>query len=93
MIIFINIRPEVALILPITSNDEIVFVRQYRHGAGEILLELPAGTFNPKEESPQAAAIRELKEETGYITDNVIQLATLYDNPVKDTNKITLFPS
>ena len=91
MIIFINIRPEVALILPITSNDEIVFVRQYRHGAGEILLELPAGTFNPKEESPQAAAIRELKEETGYITDNVIQLATLYDNPVKDTNKITLF--
>lgn len=88
---FINIRPEVALILPITSNDEIVFVRQYRHGAGEILLELPAGTFNPKEESPQAAAIRELKEETGYITDNVIQLATLYDNPVKDTNKITLF--
>ena len=88
---FINIRPEVALILPITSNDEIVFVRQYRHGAGEILLELPAGTFNPKEESPQAAAIRELKEETGYITDNVIQLAILYDNPVKDTNKITLF--
>ena len=88
---FVNIRPEVALILPITSNDEIVFVRQYRHGAGEILLELPAGTFNPKEESPQAAAIRELKEETGYIPDNVIQLATLYDNPVKDTNKITLF--
>lgn len=88
---FINIRPEVALILPITSNNEIVFVRQYRHGAGEILLELPAGTFNPNEESPQAAAIRELKEETGYITDNVIQLATLYDNPVKDTNKITLF--
>ncbi len=66
-------------------------MRQYRHGAGEILLELPAGTFNTKEESPQAAAIRELKEETGYITDNVIQLAILYDNPVKDTNKITLF--
>lgn len=88
---FINIRPEVALILPITSNHEIVFVRQYRHGVGEILLELPAGTFNPKEESPQAAAIRELKEETGYITNKVIQLATLYDNPVKDTNKITLF--
>ena len=80
---FISIRPEVALILPITTNNEIVFVRQYRHGAGEILLELPAGTFIPKEESPQAAAIRELKEETGYITDNVIQLAILYDNPVK----------
>jgi 8-oxo-dGTP pyrophosphatase MutT (NUDIX family) len=88
---FINIRPEVVLILPITSNDEIVFVCQYRHGAGEILLELPADTFNPNEESPKTAAIRELKEETGYIADTVIQLGTLYDNPVKDTNKITLF--
>ncbi len=88
---FVSIRPEVALILPITSNEEIVLVRQYRHGAGEILLELPAGTFNPNQESPQAAAIRELREETGYITDTVTYLATLYDNPVKDTNKITLF--
>lgn len=88
---FVTIRPEVALILPVTSNQEIIFVRQYRHGAGEILLELPAGTFNPDEESPQAAAIRELQEETGYITDTVISLGILYDNPVKDTNKINLF--
>lgn len=88
---FINIRPEVALILPITSNQEIILVRQYRHGAGKILLELPAGTFNPNQESPQAAAIRELQEETGYTNDTVTYLATLYDNPVKDTNKINLF--
>lgn len=88
---FVTIRPEVALILPVTSNQELVLVRQYRHGAGEILLELPAGTFNADEENPQAAAIRELQEETGYITDKVTYLATLYDNPVKDTNKINLF--
>ena len=88
---FVTVRPEVALILPVTSSQEIILVRQYRHGAGEILLELPAGTFNPDEESPQAAAIRELKEETGYITDTVTQLGILYDNPVKDTNKINLF--
>lgn len=88
---FVTIRPEVALILPVTSNQEIILVRQYRHGAGEILLELPAGAFNPDEESPQLAAIRELKEETGYIADTVTQLGILYDNPVKDTNKINLF--
>jgi len=88
---FLTIRPEVTLILPITSKQEIIFVRQYRHGAGEILLELPAGTFNPDEESPQAAAIRELKEETGYSTEQVIPLSIIYDNPVKDTNKIHLF--
>ncbi len=88
---FLTVRPEVALIFPITSNQEIVLVRQYRHGAGEVLLELPAGTFNPDEESPQAAAIRELKEETGYITEKITPLSVLYDNPVKDTNKIHLF--
>lgn len=88
---FVIVRPEVAVILPVTSNQEIILVRQYRHGAGEILLELPANTFNPNQESPQAVAIRELKEETGYIADKVTQLATLYDNLVKDTNKINLF--
>ncbi len=88
---FLTIRPEVALILPITSNQEIILVRQYRHGAGEILLELPAGTFNPEQEIPQAAAIRELKEETGYITEQITPLSIIYDNPVKDTNKIHLF--
>lgn len=88
---FVIIRPDIALILPVTSQKEIVFVRQYRHGVGEILLELPAGGFNPYEESGLAAAARELEEETGYIADNLISLATLYDNPVKDTNKIHLF--
>ncbi|OKH24359.1 NUDIX hydrolase [Chroogloeocystis siderophila] len=88
---FINIRLDVALILPITSNQEIIFVRQYRHGAGEILLELPAGTFDTQLEDPQVAALRELKEETGYIAKTTIPLGILYDNPVKDSNKIYLF--
>ncbi len=88
---FVIIKPDVALILPITTNQEIVFVRQYRHGVGEILLELPAGTFDPTKESPEIAAIRELKEETGYTVSKITKLATLYDNPVKDTNKLHLF--
>lgn len=88
---FLTIRPEVALILPITSSQEIVLVHQYRHGAGELLLELPAGTFDPKQEKPQTAAMRELKEETGYFTEEVTPLLILYDNPVKNTNKIHLF--
>ncbi|PIG93141.1 NUDIX hydrolase [Gloeocapsopsis sp. IPPAS B-1203] len=88
---FVNLRLDVALILPVTSNQEIVFVRQYRHGAGEILLELPAGTFNFEIEDPQDAALRELREETGYIAQTAIPLGVLYDNPVKDSNKIYLF--
>ncbi|MEP0800279.1 NUDIX hydrolase [Funiculus sociatus] len=87
---FVNIRPDIAVILPITPQKEIVFVRQYRHAVEEILLELPAGAFSESEDSIVAAA-RELEEETGYVADQIIKLATLYDNPPKDTNKIHLF--
>lgn len=88
---FVVIRPEIALILPITNNQEIVFVRQYRHGVSEILLELPAGSFDAAIEDAETAAVRELQEETGYLSEKITKLATLYDNPVKDTNKIHLF--
>ena len=88
---FLFIRPDVVQLFPITENNEVVLVRQYRHGAGEVLLELPAGNFNPGEEIAEFAAIRELKEETGYVADKVIKIATLYDNPPKETNKIHLF--
>ena len=88
---FINVRPDIALVLPITAERQIVFVRQYRHGVGEILLELPAGSFDPQLEDSFSAAKRELEEETGYRASRLTKLATLYDNPVKDTNKIHLF--
>ena len=88
---FVVVRPDVALVLPITADQEIIFVRQYRHGAQKILLELPAGTFDPTVEAPDAAALRELQEETGYTADRLQPLGTIYDNPVKDTNQIHLF--
>jgi 8-oxo-dGTP pyrophosphatase MutT (NUDIX family) len=87
---FVNIRPDIALVLAVTPCKKIVFVRQYRHGVSEILLELPGGSFNPKIENSITAARRELEEETGYVSEQIIHLATLYDNPVKDTNKIHL---
>ena len=88
---FINVRPDIALIFAVTDQQEIVFVRQYRHGVGKVLLELPAGAFNPQEEIAEVAAIRELSEETGYVAEKLIRLTTLYDNPVKDSNSIHLF--
>lgn len=88
---FLSVRPDIAVVLPVTADNEIVFVRQYRHGAQEILLELPAGTFNPQTEQAELAAQRELREETGYWAENLERLTTLYDNPVKETNKIHLF--
>ncbi len=88
---FVNVRPDIALVLPITPEGNVVFVRQYRHGVGEVLLELPAGAFDPEEEEAEAAAKREFEEETGYQLDRLNKIATLYDNPVKDTNRIHLF--
>jgi 8-oxo-dGTP pyrophosphatase MutT (NUDIX family) len=88
---FVNVRPDIALILPITPEQEIVFVRQYRHGVQAILLELPAGTFNSQKEDSLIAAKRELLEETGYTATQFTHIATLYDNPVKDSNQIYLF--
>ncbi|MGL5065788.1 MAG: NUDIX hydrolase [Microcoleus sp.] len=88
---FVNVRPDIALVFAITEKQEIVFVRQYRHGVGEILLELPAGSFNSAEESGKSAAARELLEETGCVAEEIWELATLYDNPVKDTNSIFLY--
>jgi 8-oxo-dGTP pyrophosphatase MutT (NUDIX family) len=88
---FVNIRPEIVLILPITQNREVVFVRQYRHGVEEILIELPAGTFDPQNESSPDAARRELEEETGYQAPQLIPLTKIYDNPVKDKTLIHIF--
>ncbi|KAF3889071.1 MULTISPECIES: NUDIX hydrolase [Nostocales] len=88
---FVNLKQEVALILPITSNREIIFVRQYRHAVGEFFIELPAGSFDPAQESAETAAIRELQEETGYFAQRVTKISTLYDKPSKDTNQIHLF--
>ena len=87
---FVNIRPDIALVLAVTPQREIVFVRQYRHGVSEILLELPGGSFNSQSEDGLTAAQRELEEETGYVAERINLIATLYDNPVKDTNKIYL---
>ncbi|MFM6324607.1 MAG: NUDIX hydrolase [Microcystis sp.] len=88
---FVNIRPEIVLVVPVTSDNQLVFVRQYRHGVGEILLEFPAGAVAADEDNIQAAARREFEEETGYQSEQLIPLGVLYDNPVKDTNRIHIF--
>ncbi len=88
---FVNLRPEIVLILAITLEQQVVFVRQYRHGVEKILMELPAGTFDPQQENSRDAAYRELKEETGYQASELIPLAQVYDNPVKDKTLIHIF--
>ena len=69
-----------------TAADEIVLVRQYRHGLGEVHFEIPAGTTDPGETSLEGAARRELLEETGYGGGRWSLLATLAPNPALQDN-------
>jgi 8-oxo-dGTP pyrophosphatase MutT (NUDIX family) len=88
---FVSVRDEVAIVFPVTAENEVILVRQYKHGAREIVLELPGGVFNSDNELAEEAALRELKEETGYTSTHVTKLSTVFDNPTKDTNRIHFF--
>lgn len=52
------------------NNGKIILVKQYRYGAGQILIELPAGKLDHGAEDILSAAKRELEEETGYTAKN-----------------------
>src|ERR1700691_3869627 len=54
------------MVVPATMERTVVRVRQYRHNLKRHTLEFPAGTAH-KDENPELGAVRELKEETGYV--------------------------
>ena len=64
----INHRGAVA-ILALTKNDEVVLVEQYRKAIEAVTLEIPAGKLEPGEDNKKLSAIRELREETGYVVE------------------------
>ena len=77
-----------ANVLAITKNNEVVLVKQYRHGVQENLLELPGGVVDEGED-PLEGARRELMEETGYSAKNIVEVGRIYPNPAIQHN--TLF--
>lgn len=84
---FITDLSNVGMILPITMQNEIVFVKQYKHGVKEILIELPAG-FQQKDKSIEESALAELEEETGIKTsiDKLIPIGRISNTPTKSTH-------
>ncbi len=77
-------------VVPVTADEKVVMVRQYRHGSREITLEIPGGIIDPGEE-PAAAAARELIEETGYRAERVRALGSVNPNPALFGNRVHTF--
>jgi 8-oxo-dGTP pyrophosphatase MutT (NUDIX family) len=76
-----------AQIVPVTKEGDVVLVRQYRHGASRVTLEMPAGLVDPGED-PREAALRECLEETGYRAHDTISLGVVYPNPALFANRL-----
>lgn len=83
---FVSPLGNVVMVLPVTSKNEIVLVRQYKHALDEIFTELPAG-WQQKGKTLKESAVAELEEETGIRTtaDNLVFLGKTANNPTKTT--------
>ncbi|GJQ34301.1 MAG: NUDIX hydrolase [Anaerolineaceae bacterium] len=76
-----------ANVVAITKKNEVVLVRQYRHGVQEISLELPGGVVDAGED-PLEGVRRELLEETGYGGGTVVEVGRIYPNPAIQQNTL-----
>jgi ADP-ribose pyrophosphatase len=81
---------EWAAIFALTKTQEVLLIRLYRHGVGQIIWEIPGGVIDPGE-TPLETAQRELLEETGYGGGTFVEMAAISPNPDNHTNRIHLF--
>ncbi len=88
---YLGVFNDIVLVVAVTADKHIPLVRQYKHGAGEIVLELPAG-YMENGEDPLTAAKRELREETGFTAATWHTLGVFFKNSAKTSgDNIHLF--
>ena len=79
--------PDWVNVVALTPEDDLVLVRQFRHGTRARTLEIPGGMVDPRE-SPARAAVRELLEETGYEARAWYPLGVVEPNPAIQSNRL-----
>jgi ADP-ribose pyrophosphatase len=78
------------IIFALTSDQQVILVRQYKHGAARTVLELPAGAIDEGETAAECAA-RELAEETGYVGDEPELLRIYLADPTNSNGSFHLY--
>lgn len=73
-------------VIPVTPDNQVVLIEQFRHGIEQVTLEIPGGMVDPEDTNSEHAARRELLEETGYTSDEVIFLGRNHPNPAIQSN-------
>ncbi len=71
-------HPDAAAVVPLFADGTTRLVRQYRYALRQAVLEIPAGKADYHGEDPEAVAVRELEEETGWCAGRLISLGVLY---------------
>ena len=79
--------PDWINVIPLTPDGQVVLIRQYRHGTGEVSLEIPGGMMDAEDGDPAVAAERELLEETGYRATAMIPIGHVTPNPAILNNR------
>ncbi|TEU12174.1 MAG: NUDIX hydrolase [Anaerolineales bacterium] len=77
-------------VIPLTPDNQVVMVRQYRHGTRQISLEVPGGLVNPRD-TPMDTARKELLEETGYQAEEITLIGTAHPQPAVLNNRQLTF--
>jgi ADP-ribose pyrophosphatase len=77
-------------VIPITPANEVVLVRQFRHGVRDCTLEIPGGMIDA-DEPPLVAARREMIEESGYDSERIEGLGAIHPNPAIQSNRCHSF--
>jgi ADP-ribose pyrophosphatase len=82
-------HPGAVAVVPVDADGNVLLVRQYRHAAQRMLLEIPAGTLKVSE-NPDDCAVRELQEETGYKPGKLEKLGGIFVAPGYSTTEARL---